>query len=113
MALDATRRINTKLEMAAAKGTRPPNAGKGRKAGVPNKLTMAAKEAIELAAEGLGGSQRLIAWAKEDPSNERVFWGQIYTKLLPLQVQGDPDQPLMPGSVLFVIQQQPGAVNKT
>ena len=36
----------------------------------------------------LGGAQRLTAWAKEDPANERVFWGTIFPKLLPLQVTG-------------------------
>jgi hypothetical protein len=36
----------------------------------------------------LGGTDRLIAWAKEDPANEKVFWGTIYLKLLPLQLNG-------------------------
>ena len=58
--------------------------GAGRPKGSLNKTTLAAKEAIEIAAEGLGGADRLIAWAKEDPLNERVFWGSIYPKLLPL-----------------------------
>lgn len=61
----------------------------GRKKGIPNKVTTAAKEAIALAAEKLGGTDRLVAWAKEDPANERVFWGTIYPKLLPLQVNGN------------------------
>lgn len=60
----------------------------GRKKGTPNKTTRAAKDAIAYAAEGLGGADRLIAWAKEAPENERVFWGTIYPKLLPLQVSG-------------------------
>lgn len=80
--------------MAAAKGTRPPNAGKGRQKGVPNKSTMAAKEAIALAAEGLGGTARLVAWAKEDPLNERAFWSSIYPKLIPVQVAGDANSPV-------------------
>ncbi len=63
--------------------------GPGRPRGALNKTTTLAKDAIALAAEGLGGSSRLIAWAKEAPENERVFWGQIYTKLLPLQVSGE------------------------
>ena len=75
-------------------GERRGNAGKGRPKGSRNKTTATAKEAIQLAAEGLGGTARLIAWVREDPLNERVFWGQIYPKLLPLQVQGDPDNPL-------------------
>lgn len=47
-----------------------------------------------MAAEGLGGAQRLIAWAKESPGNEHSFWTSIYPKLLPLQVQGDKEHPL-------------------
>ncbi len=61
-------------------------AGPGRPKGMPNKATRTAKEAIALAAEGLGGTDRLIAWAQEDPLNERAFWSSIYPKLLPLQV---------------------------
>lgn len=66
----------------------------GRKKGTPNKMTAKAKGAIEQAAETLGGADRLAAWAKEDPANERVFWSQIYTKLLPLQVKGEDDNPI-------------------
>lgn len=58
--------------------------GVGRPKGSLNKTTLAAKEAIEAAAEGLGGVNRLIEWAKSDPQNERVFWGTVYPKLLPL-----------------------------
>lgn len=72
--------------MPAHKGTQPPG---GSRKGIPNKTTRLAKEAIAEAAEKLGGAERLVAWAREDPLNERVFWGQIYTKLLPLQVTGD------------------------
>lgn len=65
------------------------NAGKGRPKGAVNKTTRTAKEAIAFAAEGLGGGERLAAWAKEAPENERTFWGTIYPKLLPLQVDAD------------------------
>lgn len=67
---------------------KPPNAGKGRKKGVPNKTTRAAKEAIALAAEELGGVDRMVEWAQEDPKNETIFWGSIYPKLLPHQIEG-------------------------
>jgi hypothetical protein len=66
----------------------------GRKKGSRNKTTVAVKEAIEAAAAKLGGTERLVEWAKEDPGNERIFWSQIYTKLLPLQVKGDGDNPI-------------------
>lgn len=70
------------------------NAGKGRPKGAVNKTTKAAKEAIAEAAEGLGGAERLIAWAQEDKLNERVFWGTIYPKLIPVTLAGDPENPL-------------------
>jgi hypothetical protein len=37
----------------------------------------------------------MLAWAKEDPANERIFWQMIYPKLLPLQITGDPENPLV------------------
>lgn len=72
----------------AAPGFRA-QAGKGRPKGVPNKATALAKNAIADAAEKLGGTARLAAWAAETPENERVFWGTIYPKLLPLQLTGE------------------------
>lgn len=66
----------------------------GKPKGALSKTTKTAKEAIALAAEGLGGVNRLIAWAQEDPLNERSFWASIYPRLLPVQVSGDPDNPL-------------------
>lgn len=75
-------------------GTNTGNAGKGRPKGAVNKTTKAAKEAIAEAAEGLGGASRLIAWAREDEKNERVFWGTIYPKLIPVTLAGDEDNPL-------------------
>jgi hypothetical protein len=76
--------LDEKQTAGIGKGT----PGPGRPKGVPNKATTAAKDAIAAAAEGLGGTERLVAWAQEDPANERVFWGTIYPKLLPLTVGG-------------------------
>ena len=70
------------------------NAGKGRPKGSANKTTQAAKDAIAQAAEELGGADRLVAWVKEDPANEKVFWGTIYPKLLPLQLTGEGGGPV-------------------
>ena len=66
----------------------------GKPKGAQNKTTKTAKEAIALAAEGLGGTKRLVEWCKEDALNERVFWGTIYPKLLPLQVSGVDGAPI-------------------
>jgi len=60
----------------------------GREKGTPNKMTASVKEAIEFAAQELGGGERLAAWAKASPDNEKTFWASIYPKLLPLQVNG-------------------------
>jgi hypothetical protein len=79
----------------AAEKRLPPNAGKGRPAGSLNKTTRAAKEAIAFAAEGLGGAERLIAWAQSDEKNESAFWTTIYPKLLPLQVSGEGGGPIV------------------
>lgn len=70
-------------------------AGPGRPKGSRNKVTGAAKDIIAEAANRLGGVDRLVKWAKEDAQNERAYWAQIFPKLLPLQVHGDPDHPLI------------------
>jgi len=67
------------------------NAGKGRPKGARNKTTLAAKEAIAQAAEGLGGVEGIIGWALRSEENEKIFWSSIYPKLLPLKVDGEVD----------------------
>ena len=64
----------------------------GKPKGALAKTTRTAKEAIAPAAEGLGGADRLIAWAQSDPINERAFWSTIYPKLLPLQLANADDE---------------------
>lgn len=78
----------------------------GRKKGVINKVTASAKEAISNAAAELGGTERLVAWVKEDPANERIFWGTVYPKLLPLQVSGDSENPLISRIELVLVDTQ-------
>jgi hypothetical protein len=79
----------SKIEKDRGKVENLTNAGKGRPKGALNKTTQSAKDAIAEAAQELGGATRLVEWIKEDPSNEKVFWGTIYPKLLPLQVSGE------------------------
>ena len=72
----------------------PLKRGPGRPKGSKNKIGAEAKQVIAEAAEGLGGSKRLLEWAKSAPENEKAFWATIYPKLLPLTVAGDRDAPL-------------------
>ncbi len=71
--------------MAAVKGTRPPNAGKGRKKGTPNKLTGQLKDMILQALDNAGGVAYLQKQATESPAAFLTLVG----KVLPLQVSGD------------------------
>jgi len=71
--------------MAAVKGVKPPNAGKGRPKGVPNKVTGALKEMILRALDGAGGERYLVQQAKENPTAFLTLVG----KVLPMTVAAD------------------------
>lgn len=70
--------------MGAKKGTRPPNAGKGRQKGVPNKTTKSAREAFALAFDRLGGAENLAVWALD---NQTEFY-KLYARLIPQEHVG-------------------------
>lgn len=77
---------------------KPPNAGKGRVKGVPNKTTVAAKEALALAFEGVGGVPALIDWAR---ANQTEFY-KLWSKLLPIKAElGGPDGERLRIEVVF------------
>jgi hypothetical protein len=60
----------------------------GRAKGVPNVRTAEVRAVLHEAATQLGGLARLVAWAREDPINERIFWSQMYMSLMPRRVEG-------------------------
>ena len=64
----------------------PKPKGSGRKPGQVSKFTATVKEAVEIAAEGIGGVTRLMQWIKEDKANEYAFWTSMYMRLLPLHL---------------------------
>jgi hypothetical protein len=74
---------SNKVEESADKKL-PPNAGKGRQKGVPNKMTAEVKQMILDALEGVGGVSYLMEQAKEKP----VAFMTLVGKVLPLQVTG-------------------------
>jgi len=57
----------------------PPNAGKGRKKGVPNKVTRCVKEAVEAAFQKVGGEEYLVGQAVANP----LAFMSLLGKLLP------------------------------
>jgi hypothetical protein len=59
----------------------------GRTKGVPNRQTVEVRTVLREAAAELGGLARLVAWAREDPINERIFWSQMYMSLMPRRIE--------------------------
>lgn len=73
----------TKLLTAAGK-VKPPNAGKGRVKGTPNKITKALKDMILGALDDAGGQAYLAKQAEANPAAFMTLVG----KVLPLQIEG-------------------------
>ena len=73
--------INYRLiQMAAAKGTMPPNAGKGRGKGSENKVTKELKELIRGALDEVGGQKYLVQQALDNPQAFLSLIGKILPK---------------------------------
>jgi hypothetical protein len=69
---------------------RPPNAGKGRVKGVPNKVTKAVKEMVIAALNKAGGVDYLVEQADKNPNAFLSLVG----KVLPLQLTGEDGGPV-------------------
>lgn len=76
-------------------GAKPGERRGGRQKGTPNKTTKAAKEAIAEAFEKMGGTEALVAWAKKNDGNRKVFYSRIWPKIVPLQVGGEEGNPIV------------------
>jgi hypothetical protein len=68
---------------------KPPNAGKGRPKGVPNKSTAKVKEAILRAFDEAGGHKYLMKVAKDDPKTFCALLGRILPAEISAEVNGD------------------------
>ena len=75
----------TSKEVKSTATRLPPNAGKGRKAGVPNRVTSNVKQMILGALDDLGGQQWLTEQAQADP---RAFMS-LLGRILPSEIQMD------------------------
>lgn len=98
-------------------GSRPANrgnAGKGRPKGSKNKHTTLLKDAILQAAEAAGGGGEdgvknyLLSQAIENPGPFLTLLG----KVLPTQIQGDPDKPITVMSLAEAIEQRQRAIRE-
>ena len=69
---------------------KPLPAGPGRPKGLPNKLSGLAKDNIAAVFDQLGGINNMVLWAKDNATD---FY-RIYARLLPVQVEGNPDNPI-------------------
>lgn len=92
MSIAETRKVGASAKQAGARGI-------GRKKGVPNKNTAAVKDMILQALNGVGGAAYLQRQADENP----VAFMTLVGKVLPLQVSGDPDNPLRTVTVIELI----------
>ena len=89
----------------------------GRKPGVPNRTTSQLKDAIlkagELSGHDQNGKDGLVGYLKRVADQDMKAFSGLLGKVLPIQVQGDPDQPLVPNAVQIVFSQQPNSDNRT
>ena len=72
---------------------KPPNAGKGRVKGVPNKTTALLKDAILKAAEQAGDGDLVAYLQKQAIINPGPFMS-LLGKVLPMQISGENGGPL-------------------
>lgn len=83
--------------MARPKGL--PKTG-GRQKGVPNKINRDLKEMILGALDKAGGVDYLVQQAGEKPAAFLALVGRV----LPMTVAGDPDNPLLTGITVTLVQ---------
>ena len=79
--------------------------GPGRPKGSPNKLSRDIKQAVIEAFEQAGGKDYLARQAKENPQAFMTLLG----KVLPTQITGDPDNPVVTRIETVVVDAGPDA----
>jgi hypothetical protein len=86
---------------------RPPNAGKGRTKGTPNKTTAILKQAILLAAEEVGedgkGKGGTTGYCRRLALQEPKAFASLMGRILPTQVTGEDGGAIRFGKISFEI----------
>ncbi len=81
-------------QQPVAEPKKPPNAGKGRVKGTPNKTTKTLKEAILAAAEACGedgkGKGKLVGYLTGLARRDDKAFAALLGKVLPMTIAGDP-----------------------
>lgn len=83
----------------AGRGSKPGERRGGRQAGTPNKVTATLKDMILQALDEQGGIEYLKKQAEATPSAFMTLLG----KVLPTQVTGDPNNPLVTSLTLSFV----------
>lgn len=81
--------------LGSSERPKPPNAGKGRQKGVPNKTTALLKDAILLAAEKAGnkvGDDGLVSYLEDQAEKNPGPFMSLLGKVLPMQMIGAGDK---------------------
>jgi hypothetical protein len=73
---------------------RPPNAGKGRPKGVPNKITADLKRAILEAAEAAGKEGGTVGYLTTQATENPASFMTLLGKVLPTTIAGDDENPI-------------------
>ena len=66
----------------------------GRQRGTPNKFTKTLKDAILQACEEAGGNEGMTGYLRLQAGDNPSAFMSLLGKVLPLQIQGDADNPL-------------------
>lgn len=71
-----------KLPVTVVPRGKPPSVKRGL---APH--TVSVRDIIAAATEKMGGVNGLVKWAQQSEDNERIFWSQIFPKLLPIEAR--------------------------
>ena len=81
--------------MAASATGRRGRRKSGGRAEAAGAAATPAQEAIARTFDEIGGVPALAQWVKASEDNRKIFYANLYPKLIAVQVGGDPEQPVI------------------